>query len=88
MDTKTSDNISTIVSRDDLVAGLRKGSASIKFIKKDGSLRIMNCTLDVEYDRKSEGGVSRPDNILPVWDIDADAWRSVNLDTIEEVLFL
>lgn len=85
MDMTTSLNI----SRTDLTEALRKGTIQIKFTKKDGSERLMKCTLQegivVPYERKTDRVVERTDNNLAVWDVEATAWRSVNIDTIKEV---
>lgn len=79
----------SIISRDELTQALRKGTIQIKFTKKDGSERVMKCTLQegivVPYERKTDRVVERTDNNLAVWDVEATAWRSVNLDTIKEV---
>lgn len=93
MDTKTSENISTTtLSRTDLVECLRNGAMAITFTKKDGSERVMKCTLMetvvVPHERKTDRVIERTDNNLPVWDIEADAWRSINIDTIKEVVVL
>jgi hypothetical protein len=54
----------------------------------------MKCTLDeavtIVYEKKTDRvrSVREPnDNILPVWDLEAGAWRSVNIDTIENIHF-
>lgn len=91
MDTKTSETISTTTpSRTDLVDSLRQGTFAITFTKKDGTERVMKCTLMdtvvVPHERKTDRVIERTDNNLPVWDVEADAWRSVNLDTIKEVV--
>lgn len=85
MDTTTS----THISRTDLIEALRNDTIQIKFTKKDGTERVMKCTLQegvvVPYERKTDRVVERTDNNLAVWDVEAAAWRSVNLDTIKEV---
>lgn len=88
----SSENTSTTVlnfSRDDLLKSLREGVVDIKFTKKDGSERLMKCTLQegvvVPYERKTDRVVDRTDNNIAVWDVEADGWRSINFDTIKEV---
>ena len=68
---------------------LRTQYAEIVFTKKDGSKRLMKCTLReseiVQYEKKTDRIVKENDSILPVWDLEAAAWRTINLDTIESV---
>lgn len=68
---------------------LRTQYAEILFEKKDGSKRLMKCTLRegdiVQYEKKSERTVKENDSILAVWDLEAAAWRTINLNTIESV---
>jgi hypothetical protein len=49
----------------------------------------MKCTLReavaIPYEKKTERTREGIPNILPVWDLEADGWRSVNIDTIKEV---
>jgi len=59
------------------------------FIKKDGTMRIMNCRTGVKkhlkggtmgYDALSKG-------LLPVYDMEKKAYRVVNLDTLRWIRF-
>ena len=76
--------------KDWLITLLRERPVEILFTKKDGSDRLMKCTLQEEiaipYEKKTERTREGKDNILPVWDLEAGAWRSINMDTIEEVV--
>jgi len=64
---------------------------SVKFVKKDGSNRIMNCRFHVKKHLK--GGVrswSEKDypNLMTVFDVNAKptpGYRTVNLDTVYEI---
>jgi hypothetical protein len=51
----------------------------------------MKCTLRndvvVPYEKKTDIVREGKDNIMPVWDLEAEAWRSVNVDTIKEVTY-
>jgi len=72
--------------------------AVIKFRKKDGSLRIMNCTLNFKMipkdKRPKEINVPkiikqvRKDKILRVFDLDNLEWRSIPFDRMEWVDFI
>lgn len=63
---------------------------SVKFIKKDGTLRHMNCRLGVKKHWKTEdgsGGKYRPldYNLVCVFDMVKAAYRSINIDTLREI---
>lgn len=68
---------------------LRENSAEILFTKKDGTKRLMKCTLQedqiVMQEKKTERTIKSNDNVLAVWDLEAAGWRTVNLNTIESV---
>jgi len=65
---------------------LRLVEATVTFTKKDGTERVMRCTLKegvvVPHERKTDRIKEPKDDILPVWDIDAQAWRSINVPNI------
>ena len=69
---------------------LRKTVATVTFTKKDGSERIMKCSLLDEhigdYDFKTEGN-GRPENesVIAVWDVENDGWRSITLANIIKI---
>lgn len=79
-----------MISKTNIERLLQQGIVNVKFIKKDGTERVMKCTLAEAiikpYERKTEDRVkAQKDNIVSVWDVEKDAWRSVNFDTIIEV---
>ena len=57
----------------------------VSFVKKDGSLRAMNCKGKVGYRGSATGRKSNDDlTSLPyrrVWDRNANGWRRINLNT-------
>lgn len=57
----------------------------ITFTKKDGTKRVMNCTLSESVlparDPDSETKPHSPD-VQPVWDLDAGGWRSFRWDSV------
>lgn len=69
----------------------RVGTVRITFIKKDGTERVMKATLDndvvIPYERKTERIKKPNSNTLSVWDVEKDAWRSINLDAITSIYF-
>ena len=69
---------------------LEQSVVEITFTKKDGTERVMNCTLDGEYLPELElmtfvdkDQLKR--DSLPVFDVDADGWRSFRWDSIKAV---
>ena len=94
MDLNNLENISTTspnFSRAELTKALSEQNAEILFTKKDGSERVMKCTLRsgvaIPYEKKTDRTREGQPNILPVWDLEADGWRSVNIETIKEVKY-
>jgi len=76
--------ITTQQLRDDA----RQGVVSLTFIKRDGTLRHMNCTLtgDAVHDYEFKGGAHarQPDStVVTVFDVDANGWRCVDVDKIQ-----
>lgn len=68
---------------------LRSQPQVVSFTKKDGTTRIMKCTLDPEfidgvYDF-AEHGRKQNDEVISVWDLEADAWRSFRVDSVEKI---
>ena len=77
-----------VINKNELKQLLKKKTVEIKFKKKDGSDRTMTCTLvsDVVpvYEKKTERTRPENDNVLAVWDLDKEAFRSFKLDSIIE----
>ena len=76
--------------RDWLKSILNDGVANIHFLKSDGTERVMKCTLDrkvvpqvVSEEPKKVRAIS-PD-VLPVYDIEAQGWRSFRWNSIIKV---
>ena len=66
---------------------LIEGTVQVTFTKKDGSERVMNCTLHEDYVPEIKGTKAINPNVLAVYDIDAEGWRSFRWDSINEVNF-
>ena len=60
---------------------------TVTFIKKDGTMRVMNCRLGVKKNLKGVGRRYNPDNfnLLSVYDMQKKAYRMINLETIQEI---
>jgi hypothetical protein len=77
--------------RDWLVSHLKYGPVELTFIKKDGTLRVMNCTLQDAaipvYEKKTERVRTQSDETLSVVDLEKNEWRSFRFDSIKQVAF-
>jgi len=62
---------------------------NVTFIKKDGSERKMKCTLmedKIPSEKTPKGSEkSKSDEVLPVFDVESDGWRSFRWDSISSV---
>ena len=78
-----------IWSKIDLAEMLRDGKLQISFVKKDGTNRVMNCTLQEKYlpTLMEDEEITTKDNpnVLCVWDIDNNGWRSFRINSIIDV---
>jgi len=73
---------------------LNVGPVTLTFVKKDGTDRVMKCTTNPTYilfkDPKvleSKGDKKINNDVMPVYDMEADAWRSFRWDSIKQVSF-
>lgn len=70
-----------------LKSNLRENVVYVTFIKKDGTERNMRCTLRPDLlpqQTDIEEAVSKTPNadVLAVWDLDKEGWRSFRYDSI------
>ena len=69
-----------------LAGMLEQSVVEVTFTKKDGTERVMNCTLLEDYLPETTGeGRSAGSDALAVFDVDADGWRSFRWDSIKAV---
>jgi len=81
-----------MITKEELVKLLKEKVVTVKFKKKDDSIRKMICTLSEDYlpepEPLVEGEVKRTKkenpNTLPVWDLEKLAWRSFRVDSVVE----
>jgi len=87
------DNSSTNNGIDTLKHYLGMGPVWVKFTKADGSVRNMCCTQDNTLiaeilrdlgraDQLTESGRKPNDDILVVWDLEKENWRSFRKDSV------
>ena len=60
---------------------------TVTFIKKDGSLRVMNCRKGVKKGVKGVGLAFNPADydLMPVFDMQNDGYRMINFATIQQL---
>jgi hypothetical protein len=65
-------------TKESITEQLRQGILDIQFVKKDGSLREMRCTLNEKHlpTVTTESTKKENPDVLTVWDIDSNGWRS------------
>jgi hypothetical protein len=81
-----------MTSKEDLVKILKEKVVTIKFRKKDDSIRKMVCTLSEDYlpepkeviEGKEKKIKKENPSTLPVWDLEKLAWRSFRVDSVVE----
>ncbi len=62
---------------------LNSGVVKVTFTKKDGTIREMQCTTKSELIGIVTHSVRKaPEGLVTVWDLEKDAWRSFNLDSV------
>ena len=84
-----------MLNKETLKEHLSRHVAEITFNKVDGSARTMYCTLMTDYLPQviSEEQVAhvprvQTDEVLAVWDLDKQGWRSFRLDSITNVNYI
>ena len=79
-----------IPDRQFILKQMYSGVVSLKFKKKNGDERDMNATLVtrlIESNKIKESNPNSPQgdsNLVVCWDVDANDWRSFNVDTLIE----
>ena len=77
------------MTRNEISDLARSNIISVTFTKKNGETRTMKCSLKDEYivgDVKESTSIRKPnDDVLPVWDLDNNGWRSFRIDSVKGV---
>jgi hypothetical protein len=81
--------IMTEIEKNELKNELQSNSVYVSFVKKDGTIRKMLCTLSEskipsEHTPKGTGKAKSAD-VLSVFDLEKSAWRSFRYDSITEI---
>ena len=74
----------------ELIEDLQKKILQVTFTKKDGTTRVIKCTLNKMYTEftSPQGRKKLPKNneeVIPVWDLENSAWRSFRLASVTKV---
>lgn len=71
---------------DQIYDQLTRRVVTIKFIKKDHSERLINCTINLDLVRPDKHPINKAvydhTNVIRVYDVDKEDWRTVNKNTI------
>ena len=81
-----------MITKEELIKLLKEKVVTVKFKKKDDSIRKMICTLSEDYLPEPEDIAEVQEkkkkkenpNTLPVWDLEKLAWRSFRIDSVVE----
>ena len=81
--------IMSMTQRTFYLNSLHNNICSVKFTKKDGSIREMRCTLKENYlptqtDLEEQVQRKTSTESISVWDVDKNGWRSFRVDSILE----
>ena len=72
---------------------MQNGIVTVVFEKVDGTLREMQCTLDKEFmppqllteEQNAAKVRTENDDLLAVWDVNANGWRSFHVSKVRSV---
>ena len=74
------------LSKTNIMNMLKNNIVNVKFTKTDGSERDMRCTLMEAFikphDKKTDREKKVNEDIVSVWDIEKEGWRSFRYDSI------
>ena len=77
------------MNRDELVAKLQSDLLKVTFKKVNGAIRVMECTLVSDFlPMVGHTSTTQSEEVIPVWDLEADAWRSFRVDNVISVEYL
>ena len=74
-----------MITREELSLVLKDKIIEVEFTKKDGTNRILQCTLIPSYlppPSETSSGRAACSAVMSVWGIKENAWRSFRLDSV------
>jgi len=79
----------TTYTRTELKSALQQGIIKVSFEKVNGETRIMDCTLqnqllnEAKMPSKTTDRIKKQnEDVLSVWDVNAEGWRSFRVDKV------
>ena len=88
------DDTQKIVIRDWVRSLLQAGSVSIEFVKADGTIRQMKCTLNndlIKWETVTESALPKKErkepteDVVRVYDLEKEEWRSFRFDRLHKI---
>lgn len=77
------------MNRQEIQTALSENVCKVVFTKSDGTERIMTCTLNpkyaVSYSKKTERVRKLNEEVVPVFDLDKNEWRSFRADSMKSL---
>ena len=77
------------MNREEMVEELKESLMQITFTKLDGTTRVMKCTLHKSLtqfiNEATKAKLPTNEEVLPVWDIENQAWRSFRVASVTDV---
>jgi hypothetical protein len=76
------------MKREELRKLVLKETQKVVFIKKDGTERVMFATLRsdiIKLNKNNNFQSKEPPHLLTVWDVMAQGWRRINVETLISV---
>lgn len=82
-------SIMDIMTRDQMVQHLQNSTCVVTFTKKNGEDRVMKCTLVFDHipeenHPKGTGTSSVNLDVIKVYDLESEGWRSFRVDSITD----
>lgn len=81
-----------MITKEEMIKLLKEKVVTVKFKKKDDTVRKMVCTLSEDYlpetqevvDGEERKKKKENSNTIPVWDLEKLGWRSFRVDSVVE----
>ena len=76
-------------TKNNIMEFLKANVAEVRFTKSDGTERLMKCTLKedlvVAYNKKTDRTKEANNDIVPVFDVEKNEWRSFRVDSVQSI---
>ena len=73
------------MTKDEYVEQLREGTRTVTFLKENGEIRVMKCSLHPKWlpEGQHDDQSVHADDVVTAWDLDKDAWRSFKIGRVQ-----